>query len=250
MEREHFLSLHDTEALSSPMVMQSTPALQDTYEQWSQLNNTLEGVLDRCLHLAQHDHTAEGRDADNEALLAQVQQGVLQAAQLEVWLRQGSSSPIREPLEPPGVQLARTYSAAFEAVGVVALLLGDLPGERLPASTAPFAALLIDLAHIAAHAVHEELDLVFGRRRLGTVTNIHAYVASLENQADDVFCARVDAVLGNMRTATAGNEGGKHGVGPWPQQTAQTMRLLIALEALTDRCEDIADALLFVKYVL
>lgn len=249
MEREHFLSLHDAEAPSSPRVGHS-PALQDTYERWALLNDMLEGVLDRCLCLAQHDHSPDGPEADNEALLTQVQQGVLQASQLEVWWRQAGISSVREPLEPPGVQLARTYSAAFEAVGVVALLLGNLPEGRLPASTAPFAALLIDLAHIAAHAVHEELDLVFGRRRLGTVTNIHAYVASLENQADDVFRARVDAVLGNTRHVIAGSEGGEHGVGQWPQQTAQTMRLLIALEALTDRCEDIADALLFVKYVL
>lgn len=136
----------------------------------------------------------------------------------------------------PLARLARAYAEAFEAVRYAIASLAQHPqGQgRLPAQ-------LAESAERAAGALVQAIELVFGQRRFGSLSNIFAYVGAVEGQADDLLRRGIESLLG---------AGADPATGGWDRRRADELRTLLALEALTDRCEDVADALLLVRYVL
>jgi hypothetical protein len=134
-----------------------------------------------------------------------------------------------ELADHPLTRLMVAYAEAFAAVRYAAACQ-----QASPQGQAPLRAQLAELAERAGRAIAQAIELVFGERRLGSLTNVCAYIGVVEGQADGLLQRGIDSLLG---------EGG------WDHRRAVELRSLLALEALTDRCEDIADALLLTHYM-
>ncbi len=81
--------------------------------------------------------------------------------------------------------------------------------------------------------------MLLGTRRSGSIAQLAAYVGTLEGQADTLLRGFLAAPLQNST----------HGRQQDAADRQNTERhILLALEAMTDRCEDIADALLAVAH--
>jgi hypothetical protein len=191
-----------------------------------------------------------------EAMLMDIQRGQADAVQLERATRRAlfgtGTTQLLLPqtlggLEHPLVRLAHAYRAAFDAQGVALLLLAD--DQALMPSEARG---LVDRAAQAARLLGRLTNLIYHGRGLGSVAHLCENVGMLENQADALYRSAVSALFGSH---------GPHGVTPlndahervetrWTAERAWRFHLLCALEALTDRCEDIADELMLVDYAL
>lgn len=192
-----------------------------------------------------------------EATLMDIQRGQADAVQLERATRRAlfgtGTTQLLLPqslggLEHPLVRLARAYRAAFDAHGVALLLLADdqalMPGE---------ASGLVERAAQAAKLLGRLTDLIYHERGLGSVAHLCENVGMLENQADALYRSAVGALFsangatGVTSTAASAQEQAQT---RWTAERAWRFHLLCALEALTDRCEDIADELMLVDYAL
>ncbi|MBF6590940.1 MAG: hypothetical protein IVW57_10495 [Ktedonobacterales bacterium] len=138
----------------------------------------------------------------------------------------------------PLVQLARAYGTAFGAVETAAQLLARAPTER-PTRAAER---ITELAVRAAKDLRQAVNLAFGQRGLGTVQHLCDHIATLENQADALYHSAVAMYLSKCGAARPGPR--------WTRDDAEHIQCLAALEALTDRCEDVAEALLLAQHVL
>lgn len=254
-----------------------------TYARWSAVAQALAETLSNCSVCLQARLTRDVQHEDWQIVLDGVHRGVTEAfmfTQQHASLTESgattaaktageaASATAMRVFDHPLAQLGRAYAAAFEAVGLACLLLGNRPIAEIPPSAREF----IELSRRAAQALVQGLDLAFGRRRLGSVAQICEHIGALENQADALFRNATAALLGprtrarGQRTQVAVKTEAEEGTGEvrtgletvgleemdeleeqWTAQCAATLRLLVALEMLTDRCEDVADALLLVE---
>ncbi|GEM_PF-3467104 len=215
-------------------------------QDWRQLTDELIGGLTFCADCLGREETVANERAQAVAaqtLLSGVSKGIAQAGNLIERLRQRYADEESEGIEAvtsfsqhPLVRLAQTYLNAFEAVGVVSLLVFDMP---LPQQMRATAVKCVSLALQAARELRRAINLVFASQGLGTVADSCAHIGRLENQADAAFQTALIAIFGQPS--------GEHVGQRWTQNEAGTLRLLLALEALTDRCEEIAEMLLLVE---
>jgi hypothetical protein len=189
-----------------------------------------------------------------ETTLLDIQRGQAEATQLERATRRalfGTETPQPQipqtlgGLEHPLVRLARAYRAAFDAHGVALLLLAD-DEARIPDEARG----LVERATQAARLLGRLTDLIYRSRGLGSVAHLCENIGLLENQADALYRSAVSALF-----STGGGNGAPGATTSqeqtrWTAERAWRFHLLCALEALTDRCEDIADELMLVDYAL
>jgi hypothetical protein len=142
------------------------------------------------------------------------------------------------PFDHPLIQLAQAYGAAFGAVEMATQLYEPLPKAQVPNA----AERLVELALKAAKGLRQAVDLAFGQQGLGTVQLLCDYIATLENQADALYHSAVVIYL--ARRKGDGQEA------RWTDADAKHIQRLSALEALTDRCEEVAEALLLAEHLL
>lgn len=231
------------------------------YARWSAVARELVETLASCSACLRSKLARDVQHEDWQTVLDGVHQGI---TEVFMFAQQSSDvvgmAPARvssvaasHALDHPLAQLARGYAAAFEAVGLVGLLLGSMSDAEIPSSAPEF----IALGHRAAQALVPGLDLAFGRRRLGSVAQMCEHIGALENQADALFrsatalllgpSGRLPEVVPTADRAVEEAEGAQQAAVRWTAHRATTLRLLVALEMLTDRCEDVADALLLVE---
>lgn len=146
----------------------------------------------------------------------------------------------------PRLRLARAYRRAFEALGVASLLLADV--EAATDSARPLAE-LVELASQVAHALVIAAELLHDGSEPRNAAQLRRYISDLEHEADvrylDAISALYDLDDPNDREGreVAATEA-RAGMQTAPGAHAQEFRLLTALEALINRCEEISDALL------
>lgn len=211
------------------------------FEEWVYLTEELNNALARLLRVIQHATKGEDHVAATEDLMTTVLQGVLQASEPLIHLGVSGMGKPAELIEHPTVQLAHTYVAAFETIGSVALLIGNLQPDQLTVGVSMF----VQLAQRAAGVLYEAVGLLTGQRKLGSVANACKVIGGLEDQADALFRSQIAALFQRADADVAAViDGG------WTEQTARMVRTFVALESLTDRCEDIADALLLAECIL
>lgn len=136
--------------------------------------------------------------------------------------------------ESSWTEIGRAYAAAFTAAGCVALQAPE-SSPRIPSLAPELARLALRAAETLAHGV----GLLLGTRQSGSIAQVCTYIGSLENQSD--------TLLRGFLTAPVRKDGNA----PWqedPQRSAAERQMLIALETMTDRCEDIGDALLVIAH--
>lgn len=208
------------------------------YVEWSALAHELIAALACCRMCLQAYATPAEQDSRWQSLLGTVHRGVVHSTALANACIPTQAGDTSGSQNHPLAQLGRAYTAALESVGLAGLLLGGVTAEKMPPSAGDF----VDLAYRAANALSQALDLAFGRRRLGSVSHLCAHVGALENQADSLFRGSVGALLGGRGELRAPRQ--------WTRDRAETLRLLMVLEVLSDRCEDIADAVLVLTCVL
>ncbi len=213
-------------------------------DDWRQLTDELIGALSFCADCLDRETEASERTpaVAAQTLLTGVSQGIARAGNVIECLsnryaeeESAEIGAVMSPVQHPLVRLAHTYLTAFEAVGVVSLLVFDMP---LPSQMRAIAVKCVGLSLQAARELRKAVDLVFARQGLGTIANSCAHIGRLENQADAVFQTALIALFGQHNREHARHE--------WTQEQAGMLRLLLALEALTDRCEEIAEMLLLV----
>lgn len=203
--------------------------------------------------------TPDDLTRQGETTLAEIQHGQAAAIQLEraaQRLLDGTETapPLfpqpHDGLEHPLVRLAHAYRAAFDAHAVALLLMDDrapMPGEARG---------LVERAAQAARLLNKLADLIYRGRGLGTVAHLCENVGALENQADALYRSAVSALFrANGAPSESGatsraNNADDQAPTRWTAERAWRFHLLCALEALTDRCEDIADELMLVDYAL
>lgn len=213
-----------------------------TADDWRELTDELIGALTFCAECLGRETEANERTQAGAALFTGVSQGIARAGNVIEGLRNWYADEESEEngvvtslVQHPLIRLAQTYLAAFEAIGVVSLLVFDRP---LPPQLRAIAVKCVGLSLQAARELRKAVDLVFARQGLGTVANSCAQIGWLENQVDAVFQTALIAVFGQQSR--------EHAVQRWTRDKAGMLRLLLALEALTDRCEEIAEMLLLV----
>lgn len=200
--------------------------------------------------------TADNLTRLRETTLMDIQRGQAEAIQLERATRRalfgaGTTQLLLPPtlggLEHPLVRLARAYRAAFDAHGVALLLTDD--GAPIPSEARG----LVERAAQAARLLGKLTDLIYHGRGLGTVAHLCEHVGALENQADALYRSAVSALFsasGAPGVTPRTNGANEQVETRWTAERAWRFHLLCALEALTDRCEDIADELMLVDYAL
>jgi hypothetical protein len=203
---------------------------------WMPLAEQLLTVFRQCVICVQPtlspDARAEAAQATLEAALA----GVSQSLALI-----GSSSDNTVGMQPPlqgnaWTELGHAYAAAFASAGSV-VLRATGKSQNPPALAPEMARLALRAAETLAHG----MGLLFGLRRSGSIAHVCAHIGSLESQADSLKRAFLTSP-----PASANAEGeGKNG-----RSDDVDRQLLAALEAMTDRCEEVADALLTVARVM
>jgi hypothetical protein len=212
-----------------------------TSPMWPSLAAHLADIFGTCLTYVRLDPADVGRPALAQQLMDAVQYGSTEAAMLATQVNAAIAKESQDSLdtsEHPMLRFAHTFEAAFRSVAVVCLLLGAPAG--LPVD--PNSRDLISLAHDAAEALARAVGLVFGQRHLGSVVQWCERVGNVEDRADVVFHHAVTERLRKTEKSA--------GRATWTAEQARELHLLSALEALTDRCEEIADALLIVALIV
>jgi hypothetical protein len=208
---------------------------------WPPLAAHLADIFGTCLTYVRMDPADPDRAALAQQIMDAVQYGITETAMLAAEINADIASMHRDTLdstEHPMLRFAHTFEAAFRSVAVVALLIGGPSALPVDSSSRE----LISLAQSAADVLARAVGLVFGQRHLGSVVQWCERVGTVEDRADVVFH---NAVTERLRKA-AKSAGGT----TWTAEQAKDLHLLSALEALTDRCEEIADALLIVALVV
>ncbi|GAC1457068.1 MAG: hypothetical protein PVSMB4_17130 [Ktedonobacterales bacterium] len=209
-----------------------------THDDWPALARQLVVALEGCAACFDRHVDGAARAAACQGVLDGVRASITQASQ---FARDLSASLPAQPdgLEGhPLIRLAQSYAAAFQAVGVACLLAehaATLDGD-------PLGPRLITLACESAETLVQANRLIFGQRLLGSPVQMCGHVGKLEDQADEVFRNAIASRLGDRAAPSNGPT--------WSQHQADELRILSALEALTDRCEDIADMLLVVAFIV
>lgn len=197
---------------------------------WLHLSEYLITAYHQCLTCVQPHLEAAARERAAQAAVETALQGNAAALALIGAAASGVANRQARPYESSWIEIGRAYAAAFTAAGFVAL---QTPGasSRMTALAAELARLALRAAETLAHGV----GLLLGTRQSGSIAQISAYVGALEGQADTL-----------LRGFLASPPGGKRNGGQRDSaaQYSADRQTLLALEAMTDRCEDIADALL------
>jgi hypothetical protein len=196
---------------------------------WLHLSKCLITAYQQCLTCMQPHLEEATRDKASQAAVESALQGNAAALALIGVSAEGVN---RQALhhESPWIEIGRAYAAAFTAAGFVALQASGT-SVRMATLSAELARLALRAAETLAHGV----GLLLGTRKSGSIAQISAYVGTLEGQADTL-----------LRGFLASPSGGKRNGGQRDDaaQYSADRQTLLALEAMTDRCEDIADALL------
>lgn len=223
------------------------PELDAIVPDWPTLAQQLTDVLRDCVAFVRTNRRDTAWEETCQHLLTAVHAGSAAAAMLasRVGSHVAEPSPhatAEEAIwgsgEHPMRRLAHAYEAAFQAVGVVCLLISQ--SSTLPSAVR--SADFVELAHSAAQSLVRAVGLVFGLRHLGSVVHWCEHVGTLEDRADVLFREAITARLAIAAEAPTSET--------WTPRLAADLHLLSALEALTDRCEAIADALLLVTFVV
>lgn len=196
---------------------------------WLHLSKCLITAYQQCLTCVQPHLEEATRDKATQAAVESALQGNAAALALIGVSAEGVN---RQALhhESPWIEIGRAYAAAFTAAGFVALQASGTSARMAPLSS-ELARLALRAAETLAHGV----GLLLGTRQSGSIAQIFAYVGTLEGQADTLlrgFLATPPQTKMNSRQQA---DADKHNA---------NRQVLLALEAMTDRCEDIADALL------
>jgi hypothetical protein len=203
---------------------------------WLVLTQQLVAAIAGCSDCFRPQAADGGLAASCQAALDVVHQGTDQASRMAHAAAAGVSSE-QGGDDHPLDRLARSYAEAFRAVGVACLLAKN----DATLAMSPRELSLIGLAHDAAQVLTRAVGLIVGARRLGSLVQMCEAVGEYEDRADAVFREAVAFRLGKREA--------ERDLPGWSRQHAAELRALSALEALTDRCEDIADILLIVALV-
>jgi hypothetical protein len=197
---------------------------------WQQLSECLISAYQQCLRGVQpHLEEAERARIAQETVEITLQGNAAALALLE-GIPEAPGNGLTLHREYPWNEISRAYAAAFTAAGMVALQTLTW-SPRMVALAAELARLALRAAETLNHGV----GLLLGTRLSGSIVQVCAYVGTLEGQAD--------TVLRGYLAAPA--EGYGYGSAQGITNTSSAERqVLLALEAMTDRCEDIADVLL------
>lgn len=202
--------------------------------EWLHLSERLITAYQQCLTCVQPHLEPAAQASAAQAAVETALQGNAAALAL---IGTGASGAVNRSLleqEYPWLEIGRAYAAAFTAAGFVALQATGASAR--PASLAP---LLARLALRAAETLAHGVGLLLGTRQSGSIAQISAYVGTLEGQADTLLRGFLAAPPQNRTHGRQQNAADR-------QSTER--QILLALEAMTDRCEDIADALLAVAH--
>jgi hypothetical protein len=208
---------------------------------WPSLAAHLTDIFGTCLTYVRMDPFDAARSALAQQLIDAVQYGITETMMLSAQINAVIPDEHRDRLdtsEHPMLRFARTFEVAFRSVAIVCLLLGGPAALPIDSSSQE----LISLAHSSAEALVRAVGLVFGQRHLGSVIHWCERVGTLEDRADVIYR---HAITERLRKTVK-----SAGTATWTTEQAIDLRLLSALEALTDRCEDIADALLIVALIV
>lgn len=184
-----------------------------------------------------HLHQGAGRAAAQLGHLAQAAPHAEQDGEIAETAASWSTAH-RRPFDHSLIQLVQAYGAAFGTVEAATTSLARTPAAHMPGA----AGRLVELAVRSAKGLRQAMDLAFGQQGLGTVQHLCDHIATLENQADALYHSAVATALSRPRTAGQAAR--------WTAEDAEHIRRLATLEALTDRCEEIAEALLLAEYLL
>jgi hypothetical protein len=196
---------------------------------WLHLSEGLITTYQQCLTCVQPhlEHTARASAA--QVAVETALQGNAAALALIGAPTSGAVNRSQLEHEYPWLEIGRAYAAAFTAAGFVALQASSA-SARMASLASELARLALRAAETLAHGV----GLLLGTRQSGSLAQISAYVGTLEGQADTLL-------RGYLAAPPGGNGSGR-------QRNSADRQMLLALEAMTDRCEDIADALLAVAH--
>jgi hypothetical protein len=210
------------------------PQLTKDHADWLRLSEQLTAVYKQCGMCVRPVMEAAHRSSITHATLEAASRGESAALKLKEPAAEGDTashvvfdSHIRE-------EVSRAYAAAFAAAGLTALRAAEHPQKF----SAP-APELARLAQRAAEALAHGMGLLLGVRQSGSIAQVCAYIGSLESQTDTLlraFLASPPERVGN--NAQQGDA----------DRYSADRQILTALEAMTDRCEDIADAFLAVAH--
>lgn len=201
---------------------------------WLHLAERLITTCQQCLACVQPHQPEATRARAIQATVETALQGNSAALALVEASVEGTVGGPATRHESPWTEIGRAYAAAFTAAGFVALQASE--GSPRITSLAPeLARLALRAAETLAHGV----GLLLGTRQSGSLGQVCAYIGSLESQADSFVRA--------FLTAPARKDGSVPRQED-PQRYAADRQILTALEAMTDRCEDIGDALLAIAH--
>ncbi len=201
---------------------------------WLCLSECLITAYQQCLDCVQPHLEEVARAEAAQATVETTLQGNAAAlALIDATAAEGDSQPLLGR-KYPWAELGRAYAAAFTAAGMVALQVAAGP-LRMTALAGELARLALRAAKTLAHGV----GLLLGTRQSGSIGQISAYVGTLESQADTLLRGFLAAPPQKRRNGGQQTDAERDSV---------DRQVLLALEAMTDRCEDIADALLAVAH--
>jgi hypothetical protein len=196
---------------------------------WLHLSERLITTYQQCLTCVQPHLEPAARASAAQAVVETALQGNAAALALSGTATPGAVNRSLLEHEYPWLEIGRAYAAAFTAAGFVALQASGT-SSRIASLAPELARLALRAAETLAHGV----GLLLGTRQSGSIAQISAYVGTLEGQADTLL-------RGFLAAPPGGNGSGR-------QRKGADRQMLLALEAMTDRCEDIADALLAVAH--
>ncbi len=203
---------------------------------WMPLAEQLLPVFQHCISCVQPTLSSTARMEAAQATLEAALAGVSASLALI-----GSASDSTVGNQPPlqgnaWTELGHAYAAAFASAGAVALRATGQT-QNLPTQAPEMARLALRAAETLAHG----MGLLSGLRRSGTIAHVCEHIGALESQADSLLRAFLTLPPASMTAASEGKKGTSDDVDRY---------LLAALEAMTDRCEDVADALLAVARLM
>jgi hypothetical protein len=202
---------------------------------WLQLCNRLITAYQQCLACVQPHLEGAARARAAQAAVETALEGSSAALALIEATAEGAGGNHAPHHEYIWTGIGRAYAAAFTSAGLVALQIPTC-SPRMTSLAPELARLALRAAETLAHGV----GLLLGIRQSGSLAQVCAYIGTLEGQAD--------TLLRTFLTAPA-RKGRNNSWQGDPHQHAADRQLLTALEAMTDRCEDIGDALLVMAHL-
>jgi hypothetical protein len=200
-----------------------------TRAEWLGLSERLITAYHQCLTCVQPHLEEAARAKATQATVETTLQGNAAAMALIEAMAERGESDLLLHHKYPWTEIGHAYAAAFTAAGMVALQ-AEACSSRMASLASELARLALRAAETLAHGV----GLLLGTRRSGSIAQVCAYVGTLEGQADTLLRGYLAAPPERRSTGTE----------PGPDISSAVRQCLLALEAMTDRCEDIADGLL------